>query len=164
MSKTEKNLTEAFAGESQANRKYLAYARRAADENLEGICKLFLAVAESEAIHARKHLSYLKGIKSTKENVLDALEGETHEFKNMYPQMIEDAKEEGERGAEISFRYANESEKAHAELFSQALTEMDTFPVQEYYICKACGYTAAKEPPDTCPVCGSKTKAFFRVE
>ena len=164
MAKTQKNLLEAFAGESQANRKYLAYARRAADEYMEGIYKLFLAVAESETIHAHKHLSYLKGIKSTKENLQEALAGETHEFKNMYPKMIEEALEEGERGAEISFNYANEAEKVHAELFEEALALMDKFPVQDYYICNGCGYTAVKEAPDICPVCGAKKKAFFKVE
>ena len=164
MSKTEENLRKAFAGESQANRRYLAYAERAADENLHGIYKLFLAVAEAETIHARKHLSYLNGIKSTKENLLDALEGETHEFKDMYPQMIEQAKEEGEWGAEVSLSYASEVEKVHAELFKRALAEMDRFPYEDYYLCNVCGHTAAREPPTTCPICGSREKAFSRVE
>jgi rubrerythrin len=164
MSKTEKNLREAFAGESQANRRYLAYAKRAADEYKDGIYKLFMAVAEAETIHAHKHLSHLKGIKSTKENLQDAMAGEMHEFKTMYPQMIADAKEEGEKAAEITLTHANEVEKVHHGLFEQALDNLDNFPVQDYYICPACGYTVAKEPPDRCPVCGAVKKVFYKVE
>jgi len=163
MAKTEKNLREAFAGESQAYLKYLAFAQRAADEYMEGIYKLFHAVAVSEMIHAHKHLSYLKGVRTTKENVQEALEGETQEFKSMYPAMIEDANKENEQGAEISFNYANESEKVHAELFSQALEQLDKFPVQDYYICDGCGYVAAGETPENCPVCGANRKAFFKA-
>ena len=164
MSKTEKNLKDAFAGESQANRRYLAYAERAEDEFLHGVAKLFSAVAQAETIHAHKHLRTGGGVKTTKENIEDALAGEIHEFKNMYPQMIEDAKAEAQKSAEISFTYANEVEKIHAELYKKALEDPDKFPVQDYYICKICGYTTAEKIPDTCPVCGANQKAFFKVE
>jgi rubrerythrin len=164
MSKTEKNLMDAFAGESQANRRYLAYAQRAEDEFLHGVAKLFRAVAAAETIHAHKHLRTAGGVKTTKENIQDALAGEIHEFKNMYPQMIEDAKAEGQKSAEISFTYANEVEKAHAELYKKALEDPDKFAVQDYYICRICGYTVAENIPDTCPVCGANQKAFFKSE
>jgi rubrerythrin len=164
MSKTEKNLKEAFAGESQANRRYLAFAQRAEDEFLPGIAKLFRAAAEAETIHAHKHLRVLKGVKSTRENLQEAIAGETHEFMNMYPQMIADAREEGQKQAEIGFVYANEVEKVHAELYQKALEQMDKFPVSVYYLCNICGYTVADAPPDKCPVCGANAKQFIKVE
>jgi len=164
MSKTEENLKEAFAGESQANRKYLDFANRAADEYKEGIYKLFLAVAQAETIHAHKHLAHLRGIKSTEENLKEALAGEMHEFKNMYPQMVAEAKEEENRGAEITLTHAMEVEKVHHELFQKALDDLDDFPVQDYFLCKACGYTVAEDTPERCPVCGAVKSAFFKVE
>lgn len=164
MSKTEENLKEAFAGESQANRKYLAFAERAEDENLSGVAQLFRAAAAAETVHAHKHLRTMKGVKSTKENLQQAIAGETHEFKSMYPQMIADAKKEEERQAEISFTYANEVEKVHAALYQKALEQMDQFPVSDYYVCNICGYTVADAPPDKCPVCGANAKQFFKVD
>jgi len=163
MSKTENNLKLAFTGESMANRKYLAFAQRAADEVKEGIYKLFLAVAEGETIHALKHLRHMKAVGTTRENLQEALSGELHEFKTMYPQMIDDARKEGEKGAEITLSHAMEVEKVHHELFQQALNHLEDFPVQEYYVCPACGYVAAVEPPDECPVCGAVKKSFYRA-
>lgn len=163
MSKSEKNLMEAFAGESQANRRYIAFARRAADEAKDGIYKLFMAVAEAETIHALRHLMQLNVVKSTKENLEQAMAGEMHEFKKMYPQMIEDAKEEGARGAEITLTHANEVEKVHHKLFEEALADPDNYPAKDWYVCAACGYTVADEVPDKCPVCGAVKKSFYRV-
>jgi rubrerythrin len=163
MSKTEKNLKEAFAGESQANRKYLAFAEKAESESLNNIAKLFRAVAEAETIHAVKHLRTLGEVKSTKDNLEAAISGETHEFESMYPPMIEAAKEENNRSAEISFTYANEVEKVHAALFTKALEDPSNFPDQDYYICKICGYTIAQAAPDKCPVCGASAKAFYKA-
>ncbi len=164
MSKTEEHLREAFAGESQANRRYLAFAERAEDENMSGVAKLFRAVAAAETIHAHKHLKALNGVKSTKENLKEALEGEMHEFKSMYPQMIEDAKAENQKSAEISFYNANEVEKVHAGLYEQALEQLDKFPVQDWYLCRICGYTVATAAPEKCPVCGANQKAFFKAD
>jgi rubrerythrin len=164
MSKTMENLKDAFAGESQANRKYLAFAERAEDEFHPGVAKLFRAVAAAETIHAHKHFRVMQGVKSTKENLQEALNGETHEFKSMYPDMIAAAKEEGQKSAEISFHYANEVEKIHAQLYTKALEDPEKFPVQDWYVCKICGYTVAAEVPDACPVCGSNKKAFFKAE
>jgi rubrerythrin len=114
--KTEENLKEAFAGESQANRKYLAFAKKAGEEGYAQMAKLFRAAAEAETIHAHNHLRVLKGIRSTRENVQEAIAGETHEFKKMYPEMIEKAKAEKNDEAFESFRFANEVEN-HAALY-----------------------------------------------
>ena len=164
MSETEKNLSDAFAGESQANRKYLAFAKQADKEGHPQVAKLFRAAAEAETVHAHAHLRTLGGIKGTAENLEEAIAGETHEFKNMYPAMIEVAKQEGNKGAERSFSYANAVEKVHASLYQKALDSLGNHEETDYYVCSVCGYTCEKEPPETCPVCGSKSKAFFKVD
>ncbi|HOJ42933.1 MAG TPA: rubrerythrin family protein [Syntrophorhabdaceae bacterium] len=164
MSKTEQNLKEAFAGESQANRKYLAFAKKADEEGYRQVAKLFRAAAEAETVHAHNHLRELKGIKSTKENLEEAIKGESYEFQNMYPEMIRIAEEEGNKSAARSFHLANEVEKIHANLYKKALENLGKQEeVFDYYICKVCGYTAEKEPPETCPVCGAKKVAFYMV-
>ncbi len=165
MSQTTKNLQEAFAGESQANRKYLAFAKKADQEGYPQAAKLFRAAAEAETVHAHAHLRVLKGIKSTAENLKEAIAGETHEFKSMYPAMIDAAKSESEKAAERSFTYANEVEKIHADLYQKALDSLDDpVAVDSYYVCSVCGYTCENEPPDTCPVCNASKKAFFKVD
>ncbi len=164
MTKTEKNLQDAFSGESQANRKYLAFAKKADQEGYKQIAKLFRAAAEAETVHAHNHLRELGGIKSTKENLLEAINGESYEFQKMYPQMIGDAKAEDKKGAERSFSYANEVEKVHAELYKKALENLGNNPDIDYYVCQVCGYTAEGEAPDECPVCKSKKQAFRKVE
>jgi rubrerythrin len=164
MSKTEQNLMEAFAGESQANRKYLAFAKQADSEGYPQIAKLFRAAAEAETVHALAHLKVLGGIKKTAENLKEAVSGETHEFKKMYPGMIEAAKAEGNTAAERSFSYANAVEEVHANLYQKALDNLGNEKPTDYYVCSVCGYTCENEPPDTCPVCGSKAKAFKKVD
>lgn len=165
MSKTEEALKEAFTGESQANRKYLAFAAKADQEGFAQAARLFRAAAEAETIHAHAHLRALKGIRSTKENLQEAVAGETHEFRNMYPAMIEAAKAEGHKEAERSFHFANEVEKIHAGLYQQLLDTLDsTKESYSYYVCPVCGYTAEKEAPETCPVCGAKGKMFKKVD
>lgn len=163
MTKTEKNLRDAFSGEAQANRKYLAFAAKAADEYMEGVYRLFTAVAESEAIHARRHLGHLKEVGTTEENLREAIAGESHEFKDLYPRMIAQAREEGQKGAEISFNHASDVERTHHALFEEALRTPRDFPAQDYYVCKACGYLEPKEAPEQCPVCGAVRKAFYMV-
>src|SRR5512139_1088806 len=161
MAKTEDCLKEAFAGESQANRKYLAFAAKADQEGFPQAARLFRAAAEAETVHAHNHLRALNGIRSTKENVQEAVAGETHEFKKMYPEMIEGAKAEGNNTAERTFNFANDVEKVHAALYQKLLDSLgkahDNYP---YYVCPVCGYTAEKEAPGTCPVCGAKGSAF----
>lgn len=164
MGKAEDGLREAFAGESQANRKYLAFAKKAEQEGFKQVAKLFKAAAEAETVHAHAHLRELGGIKSTKENLQEAIGGETHEFKEMYPQMIEDAKAEDNKGALRSFTYANEVEKIHAGLYQKALDALGKEQEVEYYVCQVCGMTVENEAPDTCPVCGAKRMAFKKVE
>ena len=164
MAKTETNLKKAFAGESQAYQKYLAYALRAADESLDGVYKLFHAVAASEKVHAQRHASYLKSIKTTSENLKEAMAGEMHEFKSMYPRMIAGAKLEKKKGPEISFTHASAVERVHHELFKKAMENPDKFPVHDYYLCPACGYIVAGKPKARCPVCGAVKKSFQKVE
>ena len=118
---TEENLKAAFAGESQANRKYLAFAKKAEEEGLKQVAKLFRAAADAETVHALSHLRVLKGVKTTEENLQEAIAGETHEFTEMYPKMIEEAEKEGNEQAKISFNKANTVEKTHAELYTKAL-------------------------------------------
>jgi rubrerythrin len=165
MSKTEQYLKEAFAGESQANRKYLAFAAKADQEGYPQVARLFRAAAEAETIHAHSHLRALNGIRSTKENLLEAVAGETHEFTKMYPEMIEAAKAEGHKVGLRSFSYANEVEKIHAQLYQSIMDSLgssqESYP---YYICPVCGMTAEKEAPAICPVCGTKGSAFRRID
>jgi rubrerythrin len=165
MSKTEKSLKEAFAGESQANRKYLAFAAKADQEGYLQVARLFRAAAEAETVHAHNHLRALNGIRTTKENLQEAIAGETHEFKTMYPEMIEAAKAEGQKAAERSFNYANSVEKVHAQLYQNLL---DGFGKPQenysYYVCPICGFTAEKQAPGVCPVCGTKGEMFKKIE
>jgi len=165
MSKTLKNLKEAFAGESQANRKYLAYAEKADADGKPGVAKLFRAAAAAETIHAHAHLRLMKGIGSTEENLKDAIEGETYEFKSMYPDMMEEAKAEGENAALRYFGFANEAEKIHAALYTQALeADSDVFADAEFYICSVCGHTTDGKPEDKCPICNAAPKAYQKVD
>jgi rubrerythrin len=164
MTRTEENLWEAFAGESQANRKYLAFADQAEKEGRSQIAKLFKAAAAAETVHAHAHLRALKAVKDTAENLKEAISGETHEFKEMYPDMIAGAKEDGNKVAERSFNYANAVEKVHAGLYQKALDDLDGLEEVDYYVCSVCGYTCETSPPDKCPVCGATPKAFFKVE
>ena len=164
MSKTEKNLQDAFAGESQANRKYLAFAKRAEKEGYKQVAKLFRAAAEAETVHAHNHLKELGGIKSTRENLETAIQGESHEFQNMYPQMIEDAKAEDNKSALRSFNFASEVEKIHADLYKKALELLGKNKEVDYYVCQVCGYTAEEAAPDKCPVCASKKEMFEKID
>ena len=164
MSTVEEHLKEAFAGESQANRKYLAFAKKADQEGYTQVAKLFRAAADAETVHAHTHLRTLKGIKKTEENLKEAIAGETHEFNSMYPQMIADAEAAGDKVALRSFTYANEVEKIHAELYQKALEQMGDMEEVDYWICSVCGYTCEQEPPEECPVCKAKANAFLKSE
>ncbi len=163
MSKSEKNLQDAFAGESQANRKYLAFAEKAEREGYPQIARLFRAAAEAETVHAHNHLRELGGIRSTKENLETAINGESYEFQQMYPKMIKDAEAEDNKKALKSFNYANEVEKVHADLYRKALENIGKNPEVDYYVCNVCGYTAEHEPPDKCPVCQSDKRVFKKI-
>ncbi len=163
-SKTEKDLKEAFAGESQANRTYLAFAQKADQEGFTQAAKLFRAAAAAETVHAHAHLRALGGIRSTKENLMEAVGGETHEFMEMYPAMIKDAQAEGFEVALKSFTFANAVEKVHAKLYQKALDSLGSNEIVDYYVCKVCGNTLEGEPEGPCAVCGAVKNAFFKVD
>jgi len=165
LTKTEEFLMEAFAGESQANRKYSAFAAQADKEGYPQAARLFRAAAEAEAVHAANHLRALKAIKSTKENLRESIAGETHEFKEMYPEMIAAAKAEGAKEAERSFNYANAVEEYHARLYHGVLESLEEKKeIYPYYVCPICGMTVEKEAPEKCPVCGVKGSMFKKIE
>lgn len=164
MTRTEQNLMDAFAGESQANRKYLAYAKQADKDGFAQVARLFRAAAEAETVHAHSHLRTLGKIKSTAENLKDAIAGEIYEFKKMYPAMIAAAQEENNKAGERTLSYANEVEKIHAALYEKALEKMGSLEQVDYYVCSICGYTCEKEAPERCPVCSSNAKVFFKVD
>ncbi len=128
------------------------------------MAKLFRAVAEAETVHALGHLRVLGRVKTTAENLKQAIEGETHEFTNMYPAMIDAAKEESNKAAELTFSYANQVEKVHADLYQKALDKLKALEETDYYVCAVCGYTCENEPPNRCPVCGAKSQAFYKVD
>ncbi len=164
---TEENLKEAFAGESQANRRYLAFAKKADSEGKPGIARLFRAAAAAETIHAHAHLRVLGGVKSTAENLKAAVEGETHEFKTMYPDFAKEAQAEGNKAALASFQNAMAVEEVHAGLFGdaeKALAEGKDMPDEMIHVCGICGNTIIGEAPDTCPVCGAGRDKFGPVE
>ncbi|NTU66687.1 MAG: rubrerythrin family protein [Candidatus Moranbacteria bacterium] len=164
MSKTQEDLKAAFAGESQANRKYLAFAKKAEEEGKPGLAKLFRVAAEGETVHALNHLQASGGIKSTKENLEAAIAGETYEIEKMYPEFLEDAKAEGIKAAEISFQGALKVEGVHQDLFNLALEKLELgedVSDEEYYICPVCGYPAIGAAPDNCPVCNTPGEKFY---
>jgi rubrerythrin len=163
-SQTEKDLKEAFAGESQANRKYLAFAQKAEQEGLTQVAKLFRAAAAAETVHAHAHLRALGGVSSTEDNLKEAIGGETHEFTNMYPRMIKDATNEGFDAALKSFTLANAVEKVHAELYRKALDNLGKNEALDYYVCQVCGNTIEGEPDGPCEVCGAPKSAFYKID
>lgn len=164
-SKTEAGLLEAFAGESQANRKYLAFAEKADQEGYTAAARLFRAAAAAETVHAHAHLRALGGVRTTADNLREALGGETHEFTTMYPQMIEDASSDGFDTAHRSFRFANAVEKVHAALYQKAIENLDqNAAALDYYVCKVCGNTIEGAPHGPCAVCQALPAAFFKVD
>ncbi|MDO4839118.1 MAG: rubrerythrin family protein [Desulfovibrionaceae bacterium] len=163
MSKTLDNLMEAFAGESQANRKYLAYANVADKEGKAQIAKLFRAAAAAETIHAHAHLRNAGKIGDTDANLQDALSGETHEFTKMYPEMIKEAQEEGNTKVAKYFEMVNKVEEVHANLYKKAIEGASAFS-GDYYICPVCGYTHEGPMEGNCPVCGVKGASFVKVD
>jgi rubrerythrin len=161
--KTQENLQAAFAGESQANRKYLAFAKKAESEGKNGLAQLFRVAAEGETIHALGHLNVLGGVGDSMANLQTAIAGETHEFTEMYPQFLEEAKAEENSAATISFYRANEVEKEHAKMFQEALAQNGDIDSQEYFVCGVCGHVEIDGAPDKCPVCGAAKENFKRI-
>lgn len=167
MTKSEDDLMAAFAGESQANRTYLAFAKKADKEGYKQVAKVFRAAAAAETVHAHNHLRAAGGIKDTISNVKAAIEGEHHEFSKMYPEMLEHAKADGNKKAEQSFHWANEVEKIHHKLYSgalEAVEKKEDLTEVDMFICPVCGFTVEGEVPDVCPVCKAKGSTFILIE
>jgi rubrerythrin len=167
MSESIEKLKEAFAGESQANRRYLAYAKKADEEGLGPVAKLFRAAAAAETVHAHNHMRIAGEIGMTVSNLDEAVNGETHEFTEMYPEFLEIARKEKNKQAEWSFNIANEVEKIHAGLFKAALDAVKSkqkLPDVDYYVCKVCGNTVENEAPDACHICGAPKAQFKKIK
>jgi len=164
---TSGNVESAFAGESQANRKYLFFAEKAEGEGHKQIARLFRAAAEAETVHARNHLNVIDGIKSTDENLRVAIGGENHEFTDMYPGFIKQAESEGKDKARDSFDLANKVEQIHHGLFQSALGTLEkgqTTDDKPFYVCQYCGNTVEGEAPEKCSVCGAPKRMFKRID
>ena len=164
---TKDNLEEAFAGESQANRKYLAFARRAEHEGFVNIARLFRATAEAETIHANSHMRVLGTVKTTEENLTGAMAGEEFEFKNMYPKFIEEAAAEKANAASISFKNAMAVEQVHYSLYNAAMERIkagEDLANSKIYVCEICGNTVLDDAPEKCPVCNAARSKFTEIE
>ena len=167
MTQTNDNAQAAFAGESQANRKYLFFAEQADKEGLKQVARLFRAAADAETVHAKNHLKVLKGIGSTSENLKAAVSGENHEFTEMYPAFIKQAETDGDQEAKKSFDLANQVEEIHHGLFGDFLEKVEkeeTIEENPVYVCQYCGNTVEGEPPEKCPVCGVGQKMFKQID
>ncbi len=167
MGKTKDNLGFAFTGESKANRKYQFFAEKAEEEGQKRIARLFRAGADAETVHARNHLKVMQGIKSTRENLLTAINGEKHEFTEMYPPFIKQAETEGEKKAAESFDLATKVEQIHHSLYQDAIKRLEKGEVMElkpFYVCQYCGNTVEGEAPGKCAVCGAPKRMFKMVD
>jgi len=167
MADTKKNLEAAFAGESKANRTYLAFAKKADEEGHKGIARLFRAAAAAETVHALNHLNVLRGVGGTLDNLKAAYAGEHHEFSEMYPEFLEIAKKENESEAQQTFYWAHEVEKIHGQLYQAAISSLSAgndIAAKCFYVCQRCGYTAENDAPAVCPVCGAKKELFTKIE
>ena len=163
---TKDNLQDAFAGESQANRKYLAFAKKADQDGFPQVAKLFRAAAEAETVHAHAHLRVMGGIQETKKNLEAAIEGEGYEFQQMYPDYLKEAETEGNRPAVHSFKNALAVEEIHHGLYGRALAAVESgsdLPAAKIYVCAVCGNTVEGETPDVCPVCKAAKDKFIEV-
>jgi len=164
---TTDNLKEAFAGESQANRKYLAFAKKADADGYPQVARLFRAAADAETVHAHAHLDVLGGVKGTAENVQDAIDGEGAEFREMYPKFVDQATTEGNKAAVRSFKNALAVEEIHHGLYTEALDAVKQgkdLVAAPIFVCQVCGNTVTGEAPDKCPVCGSPRKMFNEIK
>jgi rubrerythrin len=162
MPTTNDNLAAAFAGESQANRKYLAFAKRAERDGFPNVARLFRAAAEAETVHAHGHLAALGGIGTTADNLAAAVAGETYEHTEMYPPMLAQAEAEGHK-AKRMFGWALRAEEVHAELYGKALDAVrrgEDLPDGEIYLCPVCGHVVMGRPTGPCPICGAKADAY----
>jgi rubrerythrin len=164
---TSENLAAAFAGESQANRKYLAFAKKADADGFPQIAKLFRAAAEAETVHAHAHFRAMGGVKNTEENLNAAIAGEGYEFREMYPPFLAEAEKEAHKAATLSFKYALAVEKTHHDLYVNALEAFKSgkdMVTDTIWVCPICGHTQVGGAPEKCPVCGVSKDRFFEVK
>lgn len=159
--KTMENLMAAFAGESQANRKYTAYANKAEAEGKKNAAKLFRAAADAETLHALKEFEIAGKVGTTADNLKDAVAGETHEYKDMYPGFVKAASAEGNKAAVRTFTYAMKAEEVHARLYEEALKNIDSEQEVFYYLCPVCG-NIELAVPENCPICGVPGSKFIK--
>jgi rubrerythrin len=165
MSSIEKDLKEAFAGESQAFQKYRAFAKKAERDGFPNVARLFRTTSEAESIHAAGHFKAMDGIGATVENLQAAIDGETYEFEQMYPPMIERAEAEGHK-AKRMFNYAAKAENIHAQLYKAALEAVERgedLSEAEFYLCPICGHIEFGKPEVDCPICGTKASKYYMV-
>ena len=164
MTTTIENLKNAFAGESQANQKYRAFAKKAEQDGFPNVAKLFRTAAEAERIHAEGHLKALEGVGATAENLQAAIGGETYEYKEMYPPMFEQAKAEDHK-AKRMFGYALEAEAVHAKIYAMALEAVKQGKdlELEFYLCPVCGNIEIGKPTEPCKICGAKPEKFMLI-
>lgn len=163
---TKDNLAEAFAGESQANRKYLAFAKKAEADGYPQVAKLFRAAAEAETIHAHAHFGVMGGIGATADNLAAAVEGEGFEFEQMYPKFVSEAEAEGNKQALVSFKNAMAVEKIHHGLYGDALASVKAgsdLPAEKIYVCPVCGNTVKGSAPAKCPICNVPGDKFAEI-
>lgn len=165
MQKTMDDLKAAFAGESQANRCYTAFARKADDEGYKQVARLFRAIAHGETVHALSHFKVMDGIQSTRENLKTAIAGEHYEVVTMYPDFMKDAQAEDNKAANVSFDRAWDVEKVHEKLYTEALDTLDAKQGEEfdYYVCPVCGFIHARTAPERCPVCQTVGQKFDKL-
>ena len=167
MSNTTANLENAFSGESQANRKYMFFAEKAEEEGHSRIGRMFRAVADAETAHARNHLKAMQGVKTTRENLVTAINGENHEFTEMYPGFIKQARQDGEKEAAKSFDLANQVEEIHHKLYKEILVSLERgekMELKPFFVCQYCGNTVEGAAPEKCPVCGAPQRMFKQID
>ena len=167
MSYTTANLENAFSGESQANRKYIFFAEKAEEEGHRRVARMFRAVADAETAHARNHLKAMQGVKTTRENLAKAINGENHEFTKMYPDFIKQARQDGEEDAAKSFDLANQVEEIHHKLYTDTLARLEKgeeMDLKPFFVCKYCGNTVEGAAPEKCPICGAPRRMFKQID
>jgi rubrerythrin len=179
--KTVENLKAAVTGETTASAKYAAYAKKAREEGLARIAYLFDAASKAEGIHAANHRAVLEQmgekmgevtpkfeVKSTKENLMDAIAGESYEVATMYPEFLKEANTAKANAALLSFNYAYKTEQKHKELYTRALAaleqnKVDTLP-SRYLVCPTCGNTYDNEAAARCGICLTPKDRFITFE
>jgi rubrerythrin len=165
MASTPENLQAAFAGESQANRKYLAFAKQAEADGFPNVARLLRTTAEAETIHAHGHLAALGGVKATAANLQAAIDGETYEYTQMYPPMVTQATAD-KHAAKRMFGYAVRAEAVHAKLYQLALAAVQQgkdLAETQFFLCPVCGHIELGAPPASCPICGTLGDEFVQA-